>query len=168
MMFSFLVVFTLARVHGTRLDDPASSNPNDEDPVLSQQDADAQEELDQNSPMVLARRGHFAFKAGAPPCVCKDEWSYQKYRGCRSTVYGCPKKACDSANTPWCLVKKTGCATEEAEAGWAFCGPHADGSGSIPPPNITDRVDPTLQLNPALAAAPTTPAAQPAAAAPGR
>eukprot|EP00927_Polykrikos_kofoidii_P064973 TRINITY_DN60776_c0_g1_i1.p1 TRINITY_DN60776_c0_g1~~TRINITY_DN60776_c0_g1_i1.p1 ORF type:complete len:311 (-),score=58.78 TRINITY_DN60776_c0_g1_i1:74-1006(-) len=114
-------------------------------PLLAEGEADL---FEANSPSALALQSKHAFKEGAPECVCEELWTFRKYKGCGEGVRGCPQKACDGANTPWCLVKNEGCATEEANAGWTFCGPEAQGSNKMPHPQITDEVSPILQLMP--------------------
>eukprot|EP00927_Polykrikos_kofoidii_P074226 TRINITY_DN70206_c0_g1_i1.p1 TRINITY_DN70206_c0_g1~~TRINITY_DN70206_c0_g1_i1.p1 ORF type:complete len:352 (-),score=65.01 TRINITY_DN70206_c0_g1_i1:83-1138(-) len=148
---ALLLLLLLRAVCGVRVEEAPASLASDDEaspdnpPLLAEGEAQMYEA---NSPSALALQSKHAFKAGAPECICEDFWIFRKYRGCGKGVHGCPNKACDGANTPWCLVKNEGCATEEAQAGWTFCGPEAAGSDKMPRPQITDEVSPILQLLP--------------------
>eukprot|EP00927_Polykrikos_kofoidii_P019085 TRINITY_DN1889_c0_g1_i1.p1 TRINITY_DN1889_c0_g1~~TRINITY_DN1889_c0_g1_i1.p1 ORF type:complete len:414 (-),score=71.79 TRINITY_DN1889_c0_g1_i1:86-1327(-) len=121
----------------------AMGPPGKEAPALA-----SSAEQDAKSPYALALQTPRAYVEGLPKCVCKEKWKFQKYRGCERPVTGCPNKACDGANSPWCLVQNPGCATEEATAGWTFCGIDESANHEAAHPDISDEVDDRLQLRP--------------------
>lgn len=118
---------------------------------------------------VLTAYSNHVTNVDAPACLCKAQWSYPKYNSCNTTQKGCPPKACDHANTAWCLVSNKGCKTEESGQGWSFCGEPPSGMPSKDPsagkPMFTLRQAPDALIPRDLAGRPvseTSPAPAPA------